>query len=182
MTEDRLRYILTFVDSHVRFAEAKNAALFAVDVAVGGGAFQLLQNASVNTGPTKLYLIVLLICMATSSVIALLSFLPQTHIPWHRVRDPVSAHDSMLFFGHIQKYDSALYLATLADQSGDPNAQFTVLDQAYASQIIVNAKIASRKFTYFRYAVWTSLGGLVTPVLAVVLWLALADRPEATGA
>ena len=44
--EDRLRYILSVVNEWLKFAEAKNGALLAVDVAIVFGILQLISNTS----------------------------------------------------------------------------------------------------------------------------------------
>ncbi|MDP9203126.1 MAG: DUF5706 domain-containing protein [Gemmatimonadota bacterium] len=168
--EDRLRYILGFVEGHVKFAETKNAALLVVNTTAVAGAIQLLSSA---TGPNlwfARYLDIFAFFNALSGVIALLSFLPITSLSWFVKRGKSADSDSLLFFGDSQKYDVRSYLKGLYSASGIEVGSFSPLHRMYAEQIINNSRIAWRKFSYFRAGTWATIAGVLTPVAAAILF------------
>lgn len=174
--EDRLRQALAFVDGHVKFAETKNAALLAADAALAIAVGQVLLGEHPVARWLALYLLGILVTAIVSAVVALLSFLPVTQIPWlrrHRKRERVG---NLMFFGDIQRHDGLSYVTALADAAGEPCYQVSELELMYGEQVVINAKIAGRKFTYFRYAIWLMLAGLLTvPIAGALLWY-VADR------
>jgi len=167
--EDRLRYILGIVNEHLKLAEAKNAVMTA---AAGGLALGLLNVLSQDglALAIALYTSMALIGAAVASIVAIVSFLPQIHLPWLRARSGPSESDSLLFFGHIQKYDPAGYLEALSRSTLDETGERTTFQAQVAEQIVINARIASRKFTMFKYAVWALTAGLLTPIAAYIVY------------
>lgn len=168
--EDRLRYILGFVDGHVKFAETKNAALLVVNTAAVAGALQILITSVNLNAWTARYLVVLAVGNAVSGVIALLSFLPITSLSWFVKRGKLADSDSLLFFGDSHKYGVKSYLRGLYLASGVEKNEIPPLHCMYAEQIINNSRIAWRKFSYFRTGTWATIAGLLTPVAAAILF------------
>jgi hypothetical protein len=166
--EERLRNILSSVSEHLKFAETKNATLFAANAATIFGCLQILAGLKDKEWISR-YFIVLVAFSTFSALIILISFLPQTKIPWLFRGRPVRSKDSLLFFGDIQRYDPRSYLLALYESCEIVDPKPARIELMYAEQIIVNAKIASRKYTYFRYAIWITLAGILTPLLAIPL-------------
>lgn len=172
-TEARLRRVLDFVDGHVKFADTKNAALLAANVVATAGVLQVLTS-SVNMNVwTARYLMLLGVTSLISAAVVLLSFLPVMQIPWLTRRQKLTDNDNLLFFGDIQKYTANAYLKAFAKASGLSPISVTELDRMHAEQIIANAKIAARKFTYFKVGIWITLIGALTPpiAIAVLIWV-----------
>jgi hypothetical protein len=174
--EERLKEILALVNEHQRFAETKNAALLAVDAAAVLGVLQVLAGDAQVQRALAIYLISVGIAAVISGIMTLLSFVPQTHIPWIRILSDPTPADSLLFFGDIQKYNPDRYLEALRVATNTQKQQPTKLERMYAEQIIVNGRITARKFTYFRYAIWMILAGLLTPVGVAILAPIIRDR------
>lgn len=167
--EDRLRYILGFVDGHVRFAETKNAALLVVNTAAVAGVVQLLTTESSLNLWFARYLALVALGNCLSGVIALLSFLPITSLSWFVKRGKLADSASVLFFGDSHKYGVRSYLVAVCRASG-VELDMQPLHRMYAEQIINNSRIAWRKFSYFRAGVWMTISGVLTPVIAAILF------------
>lgn len=170
-----LRDVLAFVDGHVKFAETKNAAILAADAGIIIGVAQIVSGSTLD-GWKLLYFFWVAGMALLSAIAALVSFLPQTHIPWKRTPKKAEAKDNFIFFGDIQKYRDKAYLRALLRAAGESDAGATELERMYAEQIVINSQIASRKFTYFRYAIWLLLHGVLTPVVGLLLYAVVSDR------
>jgi hypothetical protein len=175
--EEKLRYILALASEHLKFAETKNAAILAANAAVVLGVLQILSG-SAGTGILRIYLAAVGVCSTIAALIALISFLPQTHIPWLARRESPTSRDSLVFFGDIQKYSPNAYLEALRTAAGGVAGDAPPLELMLAEQIVVNSRIASRKFTYFRYAIWVMLSGVLSPILTILLFHYVHDQHE----
>jgi hypothetical protein len=170
--ETRLRAVLGFVDGHVRFAETKNAALLSANAAT---LFAVLQAIN-RTPPMGVWLHRYLLVLATASmlslIVVLLSFLPVTQIPWLSRPPKRRPEPNLLFFGDIQRLDGSAYLTDLILATENGQVRWTPFHRMHADQLVVNARIASRKFTYFKVGIWFTMAGVLTPVIAgaLLLW------------
>jgi hypothetical protein len=174
--EQRLREILAIVTDHQKFAEAKNGALLALDGALVIAVLQLIASNSDMDRRLFAYLVCVLSLAAISGAVALLSFVPQTRVPGVRTIGEPEEHDTLIFFGDIQKYSVDRYLDALRSAAQDSTANVTALERMYAGQVIINSRIAARKFTYFKYAVWIVVGGLTTPLIALLIYPIIRDH------
>jgi prepilin-type processing-associated H-X9-DG protein len=174
--ESKMTNVLAFVDGHVKFAETKNAALLAADAAIVIALVQLLNGDSQLAGPLRIYLFLVAIAGTLSAIVALLSLLPTMKIPWIRRAKRRDEKGNLLFYGDIQGYDRRSYCEALAAACNYPQTSFSDFELSYAEQIITNGRIASRKFTYFKIAIWMLLVGVLTPIVAGVLLLVVRDH------
>jgi len=167
-----LENILSLVSEDLRFAETKNAALLTANAAAVVGILQ------VNTGSPVValaFLVIMLVC-TVSGVVSLISFIPRVENPYRSLGLVPAANDNLLFFGHIQKYDPREYLRALYVSAGMADEQGSEMERMYAEQIVVSSRIAARKFTMFRWAIWITIGGLVTPPIAYLLYLGINEN------
>jgi len=171
-----LSSVLSFVDSHVRFAEAKNSALLAANAIAAVTGLTILTGKDPHQIWVEVYLANLVGFFLLSALVTLLSFLPRTEIPWLHRNGKRDSRDDLMFFGHIQKYTPDEYLAALCARI-DPSYTVGYVDVSYARQVVVNSRIASQKFTYFRYAMWLTVCGMVSPLIAAFIyhWLKTSD-------
>ena len=180
-TQHLLKDILGFVDGHVKYAETKNAALLAF---AAGTLFAFAQVDSeharlMQTFPDwfRWYIWALLFCFCLAIICALISFLPKTSISRNRNKHSGRPSDNLLFYGEILSYDSDEYVRMFYAASGiNQFRQVTRLDLMYAEEIIVNARIASRKFFWFKVAVHLILIGILPPFLGILLIARLRKR------
>ena len=175
----RLVFVLGIVNDHLTFAEAKNGVLLALS---GAGAVGLVAVVLGNTLTLVLaiYLWALMVGCSVAVVAALVSFLPQTHLPWLSERRRPVESDNLLFFGHIQNYEPREYLKRLAAATGSDVERCNQFDQQLAEQIVINSRIAARKFTWFRYASWLLLSALVTPIGSYLIYEWIGDEHAGT--
>jgi hypothetical protein len=176
--ERRLAEVLAFVEGHLRFAEAKNTVSFTAAVAGLVGAMALIGSDRPPDGALLWYLRSFVVCSAVATSVSLLSFAPRIDVPWLRRKGKCSANDDLLYFGDIRKYRPEDYAAAVAALAGVKATEINHWHRLQARQIVINARIASQKFTYFKYSIWFSLGALLTPLIAVVVLVVVHDRDD----
>jgi hypothetical protein len=170
--EERLRYILGTVNEWLKFAEAKNAALLAVN---GATAFGILA-VSIDLGlPSALmwYVYFIVFVLGISSICCVLSFMPQLRLPAVPTPTQPRPNDNPLFFRDIARYDAAAYLETVNTRAGKlSESTGGSLEEAYAQQIVANSRVAVMKYRLFTIALWLTVLAVMSPMLAGVLYFA----------
>lgn len=174
--EERLRHALAFVDGHVKFAETKNAALFAIDAAALLALLQALSAEHPIDHILRVYLWVLVGSAIASLVVTLVSFLPVTQLPWLRRPATSQQFRNLWFFGDVQGLNASSYISDLLTAVGKAAREPLPVERMLADQIIINSRIAARKFTYFRIALWCALFGVLTPPIGLLLLAWTSNR------
>ncbi|PKL58854.1 MAG: hypothetical protein CVV34_00705 [Methanomicrobiales archaeon HGW-Methanomicrobiales-5] len=169
--DDKLKSIFANVNEWLKFAEAKNAVLVALDGGAVLGVLGLLKEQTKLPEWVTIYLWLFVIFNTIALTIALFSFLPQTKIPYFWMRSEPDSNDNLLFYGHIKKYDVTQYLSALYINDGQHHNDFSKMEIDYANQIIVNSQIADRKYNYFRVALWFTISAILTPLIGGLLYL-----------
>jgi hypothetical protein len=173
---ESLENILGLVSEDLRFAETKNAALLTANAAAVVGILQVNPSSHGAGAVLGVFLNILTVVCTVSGLVSLISFIPRVENPYASLGVEPAASDNLLFFGHIQKYDPPAYLRaiyTAAGRGDDPHEQ---LERMYAEQVVVSSRIAARKFTYFRWAIWITIAGLATPPFAYLLYLGINEN------
>ena len=160
--EDRLRYILSLVNEWLKFAEAKNGALLAVDSAMIFGVFKLSESGWPHVGLFYLTISVLI----ASAVSCLISFIPKLKMPTFTMKREPDSGDSLIYYGHIAKYNPENYLKALYGQADTGSVSPSSLEVDYAKQIVTNSRIALRKYFCFTVALWFAVGALTLLLIA----------------
>jgi len=82
--EERLRYILSTVNEWLKFAEAKNGALLAVDAAIIFGIFKLTSDSA---WPHAIFSYLTISLVIASAVSCLISYIPKIKNPptWYKI-------------------------------------------------------------------------------------------------
>lgn len=163
--DEQLQAIFNNVNDWLKFAETKNAALVAADVAILIGVASLFEEAS---SWLLIYLILLASFVGLSLVIGLISFLPATKIPWLRKPATIREKRNVLYYGDIADQDVESYLELLKSVLKE-GVEPTPIGKAYIEQIIINSKIAVKKYGYFTTSLFCLLTGIVTLPIAVLL-------------
>ncbi len=174
--EERLQIILSNVNEWLKFAEAKNAVLVAANAATIFGAAQIILGERALDVYMYWYLYLFMLFIASGAIFALCSFLPQVRLPWLTATGATYEHDNLIFYGDIAKYNPKDYVVALYNADGQAHVQPSTIDLDYAEQIVVNSRITLRKYEFFRYALWLTLSAVITPILAIVVYLLLVDR------
>lgn len=166
-----LKEIFENVNRWLQFGEAKNGVLvvFCTSISVA-----LIQSYKDIMGclPIEIYSCGLVIFCILAAIVGTLSFLPQVRLPWTYDRELPDQHDNIYFYGHIKKYQPDALLSLLDLRRGT-STSFTAADRDLAEQIIVNSRITWNKYINFKFGIWLAMSGLITPILAAVLYLNL---------
>jgi len=168
----KLFVIFQNVNDWLKFAEAKNAALFAFSAT--GLAVPVTLLATVQNLPNalRLGLATATFLLCTCSLLCAWSFLPQTNLEkliWIRTKTfqamRPNSSDNLYYFGHLKKYgvDSLLNSINQNYFNNTVVQPYTREANDLASQIIINSSIAFRKYQLFTSSAYC----LVAAILAV---------------
>lgn len=161
---EQLKYIFENVNSWLHFAEAKNGALIAFNVALLSVLFtREWTNVSVFT------LIVIFILISTG--FSLFSFKPLTKsIPKCQNKN---IEKNLLYCGYISSLELEDYMRALyKDYWNEPHFQMercANMERELCSEIIQNSRILMRKQKLFERAFYVDICALVTVVILLVL-------------
>jgi CRISPR/Cas system CMR-associated protein Cmr5 small subunit len=174
---DTLKDIFSNINDWLKFAEEKNAALIALNlVSIFGATAAITQKDVTIPKFISYYLYSFIILNGLGLTIALYSFWPQTQIEdtfRKKIEDlsfKKSEHgNSVLFYGHIKDYTPQSYLDKLRESCNKEVGECSGLVSDYASQIVINSRIASRKYRYFKAALFCTISALLTPMVSIQL-------------
>jgi hypothetical protein len=173
---ESLENVLGLVSEDLRFAETKNAALLTANAAAVVGILQINPGSHGVQAILAVYLNALTLACAVSGLVSLVSFIPRAENPYASLGMQPAPSDNLLFFGHIQKYAPPAYLQAVYGAAGRAGEDEEEIERMYAEQVVVSSRIAARKFTYFRWAIWITIGGLATPPFAYLLYLGINEN------
>jgi len=155
---EHLRFVLALVSDWLKFAEAKNLAA----VAFAGAAIGLyIRGVDIVSLPfaVKLLVSVGIAGLTLAGLCALVSFIPTIKIPLLYSQRAPQESDNLIYYGDLANYQPSEFLTRTEAMLG--LQQHEALDEYYAQQIIVNARIALRKYKIFSLACWSGLTGLI---------------------
>lgn len=166
-----LLQIFTNINEWLRFAEAKNAMIIAFNGASIYGIVKLpFLNNFISFGFLEAYSLGIVIMLIISSIIALLSFVPNLHFlkgSTYLKMDEVN----LLFYQHLKQFEVKKIKELLSEKAGLNESDFTKLDDDLISQIKYNATIASRKYHHFTVAVWLTIASYASIPVALIFAL-----------
>ena len=174
---DEKNYTLEFLKEQLErtnywlsFAEAKNGALVAINLAMMAVIVELHSDVSVC------YTIVLIL-LGVSSIVCLTSFFPnmKTHSENPTFKVDISKMN-MLFYSDIAKLSEKQYATLIETNYGnelDKNILATTIAKNYVSEIHINSCIANRKFGLFKVAIEIDIIALVLCVLFFIAVIVL---------
>jgi hypothetical protein len=165
---DILQDVLSDVNDWLRFAEAKNGVLLALNSGCVIGVSKLIVD--IDHVFWTFYLGLCVALFLASAAVCLFSFLPVTQMPMvvrSCEKDPA---ENVLFFGSIVGHDMDSYLEAIAGPSSLSVNPSSKLERHYAEQIIINSKIAAAKFRFFRRALWLSIAAVISVPGALILY------------
>ena len=171
----KLKDIFDNVNSWLKFAESKNAALIAFNSAAGFGLASLLASSKLTLSPVHVYACLCILLLGLGAVAGLISFLPRLRIPWSFSKTRINAWDNLLFFGHIARYTPERYLDSLSKLVETEARNFTDMQRIYAEQIVINSQITMYKYRCFTVGLWFTLSAFATPIaplIGLIIYLA----------
>lgn len=167
---EKLTYIFSNVNGWLKFAESKHAVIIAFNGAAIFGIIQICFNSKTNYPILlEIYLYNVILFLALSILISLISFFPQTKLKWLWPSQKISIGDNLLFYDNIKKYDEETYLKALYKSMDKDVSSFSDMEFYFANQIIQNSKIVSRKYQYFKLALILDICALLTPIIGLIL-------------
>jgi len=167
--DDKLKTIFTFVHEMVKFSEAKNAVFIALNASAILGILKILSDAKICSTWIKYYMYEFIFLTVIGLLISLLSFFPRIKLTWLLCEGKPSPDDNLLLYTDICKYNEPTYLDALMTSMNEPLRKYSQFEKFYANQIIINSKIALRKYKLFRKALWCTLAAILTPIIALLI-------------
>ncbi|WP_438453971.1 hypothetical protein [Vibrio alginolyticus] len=165
--ESKLEVIFSNTNDWLKFAEAKNIGLIALNGALLVGLLQSLDAIKSFRLIYQLYFLLIAICSSASCSVALISLIARLEAPWWLVsfiKNSKCEKDNLTFFLDISKYSGKQYL----EMCENKYPQLTISCRNYclhlAEQITSNAKISTIKYKQFNVALFLLLGGILTPL------------------
>ena len=159
-----LKEILNNVIDWLKFAEAKNATFIAFNGAGIIGICSFIKDIPENYLFRKSYIFFLLIIFLISTIILLISFIPVL-TPLNHKHKYTNRNSNVIFFGDLSQLTTEELLKKYCK-----NKKFKDIDKDIAAQIIINSRIALRKFTYFKYAIWLIVIGFFPLAILKVIY------------
>lgn len=170
---DEKNYTLEFLKEQLErtnywlsFAEAKNGALVAINLAMMAVIVELRSDAP------KCYTLVLIL-LGVSSIVCLTSFFPnmKTHSDNPNFQED-SSEMNMLFYSDIAKLSEKQYVTRIETNYKnelDEKILATTIANNYMSEIHINSCIANRKFGMFKMAMKIDILALVLCILFFIV-------------
>lgn len=168
MNQDLLE-IFKNVNEWLKFAEAKNAMLIALNgVAIFGvGQIQTYDFISKHY-LVEIWLSLAIVVLVFSTVCSLLSFVPRLKI----VKEGLftsKTECNRFYFESLRSLSGDEIIDKVLGTGKSTNA--SELDKDLAEQIRQNAKITSRKYSYFTIAIWMTISAMISIPLAFIFML-----------
>lgn len=151
-----------------RMAETKITAFLALNGAILVGFSRIATQPDIPEW-IRLYGAFVALCSIASILVNIFALGARLR---HTIPDrPTSTGGNPLYFGHIAGHTPESYLQRLREDILPGSPEPTPYQTHLASQIVINAQIALRKFELFNFSFKFVVLGLGTPVgLAVYLW------------
>lgn len=183
----KLATIFQITNDWLKFAEAKNAVLFAFSGAGTTAAVTLLATTQKIPNSLRIGLSITAALLCVCALFCSLSFLPKTNLeqilrlqikPSRNLAIKPRDTDNLYFFGHLQKYNSDKLLDSLNRYYFEN--KITNLDRReyidLADQIIINAQITSSKLKLFTYGVYILIFSILAIPLSILISLIISRK------
>lgn len=166
-----LEFTLEQVVDWLKYAEAKNGALLAIAGATLFGGTRTFNSLTDISALLNSYFVCFSLFVIASIILALSSFIPRLSPPFWIKFPEKKLTDNPLYFGHACKYDNQEYLELIASLTESSSSEFSKIDNALCSQIVINSKIAYIKYGMFTTAVFLFLASILTPLGALIIYI-----------
>jgi hypothetical protein len=165
--EKKLELVFENVNNWLKFAETKNAMLLGFNGVVFFGIIRLYISDKLITNQfIEMYLVIAMLFLSVSSLVVLLSFVPNLKIlrPTFNFK---KENDNFLYFDVLRckTEDEIIKRYRKEDEKIDD------YHKHLAEQIITNASITKRKYDYFTLGLWLSISSFITPILGFIFFI-----------
>ena len=154
------------INNWLSFAEAKNAALIAFNIAV---LTAMLGSVDVLNKNVLYYIINC--ALIISSGLALMSFKPKTGNNKRTIQSSNDA-DNLLLFTHIAKYTKEKYLISVYRKYLNiikREEDLSKIELDYADEITYNAQITVNKYAWFNRALCVDIGSMCCILILIII-------------
>jgi len=167
---ERLEYIFGNINEQLRFAENKNKYIISVSFGTITAVLFFEQYFTGTIG--VIFLTNFFVMIFCSLICSVLSFHSKFAIfdDLQKKLSRSEKENNIVFFGHISNMDVEDFLNRLGYDLSDN------YNKSIAHQIIINARIARRKFTMFNISLWFFIAALLTPIGSYLLVNLLSDE------
>ena len=156
------------VNSWLNFAEAKNAANIAFVIACIAAIFSL-QNMNI-------ILYIVCIFLIASGIGSLISFLPRLGNKVNKncftlfKKKKKANEDNLIFFQNIKEYSGGAYIEQVSKEYfGENKYNPTKYQMDLSDEIVYNSDIVSRKYKFFKMAVYLDIMALLLLAVSIIL-------------
>jgi len=177
--DEQLKFIFTNINDWLKFAEAKNGILIAFNGATIFGLLQSWESLNETVIPLVQYWFIPLLII--SSIVSFSSFIPFLDIvevltTTKKTKKKGSSDDEKIdintinvyYYGNIKDISPDDYLKTIYILNKmELTPQVNKMELDLVKQIIVNSRIAWKKYTAFKWAGVLTLGGVIIPIIIV---------------
>lgn len=153
------------INNWLNFAEAKNAALIAFNIAVIAA---VLSSEDILNKNIIFYMVNCILIL--SSILAMISFKPDMGND-RKVMQVNNDSDNLLLFSHIAKYTKEKYLIEMYQKYLNVRKceeDLTKIELDYADEITYNAKITVNKYKWFKRALYVDFVGICGVAILVI--------------
>jgi len=166
---EQLEEIFENVNNLVKFAEAKNVALLTLDAAAIFGLLRLFTWFKPEASWALIALGAAVIMLFVSLILCLSSFFARVRVSRYLFAKPVGQPGNVYFFNHIADMQEDCFLAAVGDAMGY-RGDVRKLHRDLANQIVINSRIARKKYMLFNAALWVTMATIATPIGAYVFY------------
>ncbi len=172
--DEKIEKLYFSVNDWLKYAEAKNAIIFPIFVAIFLGVLTAIIQVEIQLIYIKIYFFNILLFSFTGIISTLLSFFPSLKKPF-LFKCKVTGTENLLYFADIQKFSaddfSKLFLDKFCDKTDSLNDYFL----QYVNQIIINSKITYSKLFYFKIGVFLMLSAFISLPFALLIVLIFSE-------
>ena len=176
--QELLQGIFDNINNWLVFAEAKNAAIIAFNIACFSILFGIKEYADAG-----ILFYIVCVGMVISSMLALISFLPQMG-KYAKNTKGHSVCDNLLFYKDIAGYGGTEYFKAVIKQYYKKDildSEILKLEKDLSDEITYNATVIERKYRWFGYALKVELGMLILLIAMIIIAQQEPGLREKTG-
>lgn len=163
--KENIKDIFQNVNDWLKFAEAKHAGLIVLNSGIVFGLLAVFKDYKSHIHWSLI--LITLILIGLSIMLTLISLFPVIN---NNVKSNKSQiNPNLYFFGSLSLLNETDLKNELSQR--DPTYTFDKFDEDLINQIIVNSKIASRKYRLFKYGIITTTIGLSIPIINILIRL-----------
>ncbi len=162
---DTLKDIFDNINDFLKFAEAKHAALIALNSAIIFGFLKVYADYKGHSD-LKTLIFTVLLCIGTSLLFSFLSFFPKTK----NLIKPISnktQQRNIFFYEHLAELTLEEFIEE-CNSLKDSRTGITRIERDLMNQILVNSRITSNKYFLFKFALCATAVGCIIPGIYIL--------------